>query len=68
MGYTFTEYQEPGDPCGHPPTPTEHYAIADLLMRAAKGEDTSQRAAQIAIAFPQERARAKVRGASRAAK
>jgi hypothetical protein len=62
MAYTFREYQEQADHCGTPATPTECEAIADLMRRAVRGEDTAARAAQIARSFPDELKRAAVRG------
>lgn len=59
----YTHKQWPGLDEGLPPTPTEHYAIHELLDRAVRGEDTSKLAHQIAIAFPAERERRKARDA-----
>lgn len=57
-------WQEPGDYADAPPSPTEHYAIAELVARAARGEDTSKLAAQCAIAFGYaERSRRRARAA-----
>ena len=61
--YTIIEYQEQADHCGQIPTETEIHAVAKLMREAAQGKDTTRLAAQIAIAFPAERIRAKAREA-----